>query len=382
MNKLVKLIGLSVLSAQILVSGTLNKNELKEFKKLPLIRNQGIVVTSGQTINDSWYQIKATTKGRTIEFFTDKKILIAGKGFDLTKNGAPIELKTDMSKYKKDASVVVGEGDDEYFVFTDPECPFCKTFEKTIKAVKKHAKFYVYFMPLSFHKEAIPMSHYILSQTDRAAAMSDVMVNNSEAYKTKKYSSQEIASFNKILDTNKKLASQFGVSGTPTIFDKDGQKINNSNILYTKYNITKPLDMRAIKYLNDKDAQIVIGSGEEDIYIFSSTQCPHCKTMFKNTKKFNDLKKEYTMHFYLMATGSNPKQAKEEAEYLLNFQDMKIRSENFEKMMKGQHIMSKAVEKDEKKFKLIQSVAQREMINGTPTIFDKSGQPIADLEKY
>jgi thiol:disulfide interchange protein DsbC len=156
----------------------------------------------------------------------DKKIVILGNGFD-ANNGKIIEFPTDMSIYKADKLYTIGNGKKEYYLFTDPECPYCKKFEKQMDKLKDDIKIHVFLFPLDFHKNSISMSKYIISQKtskDRMIAAKDIADNKTD-YKNAKYTSKENEEMLKLIDRHKKIGIDVGVAGTPAVFSATGKTI-------------------------------------------------------------------------------------------------------------------------------------------------------------
>lgn len=54
---------------------------------------------------------------------------------------------------------------------------------------------------------------------------------NSADFKNKKFTEAEKAKFDKIIDSNMKLADELGVRGTPALFDINGKSLSWVNVL-------------------------------------------------------------------------------------------------------------------------------------------------------
>ncbi len=98
-------------------------------------------------------------------------------------------------------------------VFTDPECPYCRKFEKEL-ANLKGVTVYSFLFPLSFHKHAKRWSSAIWCAKDRHKMMTDIMVNNADP---------ETGLCETPIEANIALAKQLGISGTPTLIAGDGR---------------------------------------------------------------------------------------------------------------------------------------------------------------
>ncbi|MEA2072032.1 MAG: thioredoxin fold domain-containing protein [Campylobacterota bacterium] len=228
-----KIIKALLLSGFITMSLLANNSDLKtKIENLPMIKSNKIKVMSLLTQNGV-HQFKGTVlgkKGVIIEGFItgDLKTLMLGKAYDVinsTELVMPYDL--DIKKLKSLAAYKTGNGKDEYFVFTDPECPYCQRLEKQIVSLKKNVTLYTILFPLNFHKNAKSMSRYILSRKtndEKAKAMKEIS-NKSTIFQTVKYSEKERAALNILIDLALKEANRIGINSTPTILNAKGFKV-------------------------------------------------------------------------------------------------------------------------------------------------------------
>ena len=96
------------------------------------------------------------------------------------------------------------------------------------KNLKKNYRVHVILFPLSFHKNAKAMSYYILAgKTDeeKDKRFREVL-GGSDVWKNYKPSKEEKAKFDRMLNTAKKAVEELGARGTPTVYDKDFNRIN------------------------------------------------------------------------------------------------------------------------------------------------------------
>lgn len=248
-----------------------------EIKKLTMFNKPNIEINS-YLEHESTYHIKGTVKDaqRIAPFEAyvtkDYKEVIFGKGFEASTE-KPLLIPLDTALMKRTAAYSVGDGEDEYFIFTDPECPYCKSLEKSIPMLSKNAKFHIFLYPLSFHKEAKAMSYHIMSKKnnkEKAEAMHGV-ANNSLEYKDAKVSQNDIVKFDADLKAQMDIANSLGVTGTPSIFDGNGNKIEFPQLLQ-KYNIAEPVDLEGINFLRESNLEIVLNNDAQSkkplLYIF------------------------------------------------------------------------------------------------------------------
>jgi len=157
----------------------------------------------------------------------DKKVVLLGDAMD-ANTGETIKRPLDMKKIRQSADIVYGSGSKEYIVFTDPECPYCVKFEKMWPAIEKKVKLYVFFMPLSNHRNATQMSYHVMKQKDQKAKAKAIldMANGDKSYERLTMSQQINELFGKKISENQALANEFGARGTPAVFDTKGAAVN------------------------------------------------------------------------------------------------------------------------------------------------------------
>ena len=138
---------------------------------------------------------------------------------DLTADKVPqAEAKAKAVDYSElpfaDAVVTKrGDGNRELVVFSDPDCPYCKTLEKTLEQLD-NVTIYTFLMPLAqLHPQAAAKAMGVWCASDRAEAWGDLMLRGKEAP-----AGQCDNPFAKIAA----LAESLGIRGTPTIIFRDG----------------------------------------------------------------------------------------------------------------------------------------------------------------
>jgi len=242
---MLKKITLSVLVATMLFANGDNNKILENIKQIGIFKSPSLDLNT--IINKgSIYQVGGTNKlqnGRVmdIEAFvtTDLQYVILGKGFE-AKSGAEMIIPKDMSVYSSKGAFTVGTGNNEYFLFTDPECPYCINLEKDViskltEENLKNIKINVFLFPLSFHKNAKSMSYYIMSKKDNQSkinATKEIMIDGNLKYQETKYSTVELEALNKSLDAQKEVVEKLNITGTPTLIDSVGKKVKDYRILF------------------------------------------------------------------------------------------------------------------------------------------------------
>ena len=233
-NKISSAIATIIISTSLMAS---DGEVIKQIEKMDIVTGiQGKV--EKLVDHGALYQISVISQknGMLNEAFLTKDLstIIFGNALD-TKSSRQlfIPIEMDVDAVKKVASYSYGNGKNEYFLFTDPECPYCITLEKEMHKLKDDVKVYVVLFPLSFHKNAKSMSYYILSQKNnalKAKAMSDI-ANGSLDYQMAKYSTSQLQMLNQKLNSGLKMAQVLRINATPSILSAEGEKVDPQKIM-------------------------------------------------------------------------------------------------------------------------------------------------------
>lgn len=181
-----KIIAGTLIAGLSISAMAMSKEEIAKYTNNKLLGNDRMVILSGKEIGDNLAILKGFTTapdGSKIpfQFVTNNKVVITSSGqvFDTeTKQEIKVPIG-DTSEFKKMATYSIGKGNKEYFLFTEPECPYCKNFHKNFKEenLKDDVKVYVYMYPLNFHFFAKDGAIATLSQPEdkRAAYYSKII---------------------------------------------------------------------------------------------------------------------------------------------------------------------------------------------------------------
>ncbi len=112
---------------------------------------------------------------------------------------------------------VKGDGSRKVAVFSDPHCPYCVRFEKSLQEMT-NITVYTFLYPLeSIHPGATQVAKHIWCAPDRAATWTAWMLNKKQPAALNCKADQ--------VDTMVKLGEKLKVTGTPTLFFEDGHRI-------------------------------------------------------------------------------------------------------------------------------------------------------------
>jgi thiol:disulfide interchange protein DsbC len=229
-----------VIIGSLLFSSALNaankevsKNEIAQMEQLELLKRAQIKITKAYD-NGSLYILDINVQGNADEIYLtkDKKYILSGDLIDVS-NGMKITAPADLTGIRGKEAFVYGKGTEEYFLFTDPECPYCKKLESYLPQIENKVKIRVFYFPIDSHENAKDLSLYVLSQktaSEKIEAMFNASENLDKA-KNAKYTQVELEKLEKTLEEQIQIGMKLNVQGTPTIYDKDGKSVVWVNLL-------------------------------------------------------------------------------------------------------------------------------------------------------
>lgn len=199
----------------------IKENQIKILK----VKDEGnIYLIKGEPTNPPPGQPKSP-----FDFYVtkDKKIIIMGSAIyteTIEKVSFPIDKNILIGK----EAFSYGTGSKVLYAFTDPECPYCKDFERKMETLKDKYTFKIFLYPLPFHTQAIAMSKWILKGKD-ANQMGQRLVaiaNGSVEYKNLKLSADEEKQLTQTIEKQKSVAQEAEIRATPTVLDSNFNKVN------------------------------------------------------------------------------------------------------------------------------------------------------------
>lgn len=395
---------LSIATTTLLLAQNADLEKAKqEIENLQGFKNFNTKVMEIQHLEgaDGWYAIKGlqdTNQGkRSFDMVTNKEVVVFGNAFSL-KDGKNLSVKTDFAKLKSSASYKIGNGKEEFFLVTDPECPYCQRLEEKLHLLKDKATIYVYMTAdiIPSHLAAKGMINYINSfpEKDRGGVANKIFLEkdktkllktidkyNIEMYtallqyksnpearglasmylgylsqafgvkldtdaeqnrflndKIKELSKTDYAKLDKEYTTTQETIDiHFKPNGTPTVFDAAGNKLSNQFEMFAKLDA---YDMDKIRALaSDSELMVKAGKkGAKKAYYFISTQCPACINDFNNKEKLDKLLAENEVYFFLGVNGGDYQTAEKELKYILSQKDDAKKLEALKSIMAGQKL--------------------------------------------
>ena len=221
MKKWLTLLGLSALTLTSAYASTttLEKNLKKEFPQVPTkilgdTPIKGVYeLLVGDTIVYTDENARYFFVGNLVDF-KNKQNLTAKREEALTKidvNTLPLEQAIKHVK---------GDGSRTLYVFSDPDCPYCKKLEKNMTSVD-NVTLYTFLFPLkNLHPNAETVAQQIWCASNPYEAWEDYMILNKAPTTT--------ANCDNPIQKNIALGRSLNITGTPTLFLADGSRISGA----------------------------------------------------------------------------------------------------------------------------------------------------------
>jgi len=115
--------------------------------------------------------------------------------------------------------VVKGSGKRALYVFTDPDCPFCKQLEVNLRDLTDVTIHYYFFPLVSIHPDARRKSIAAWCSKNPAQAWEAMVLNGTPP---------TAADCAHPVDRNIALAEKLAITGTPTLIAGDGRKLSGA----------------------------------------------------------------------------------------------------------------------------------------------------------
>jgi len=206
---------------------------ITEKEATELLKKTGITVISvKQAQTKGLFELLAERDGQKALLFLDyaKKHLVQGVVVNLETLQPVSSHPRDLFQPKQVTSVdpeaipienaiIIGnpKGTKKLYVFTDPDCPYCRQFHPELRKLEKIAPdvaIYVIPLPLPMHPGAFDKARVLLEA--KSQELLDKIFDGKEAPKPSKDASKAQ------VDAIIKFANTHGISGTPTLVMPDG----------------------------------------------------------------------------------------------------------------------------------------------------------------
>lgn len=141
---------------------------------------------------------------------------------NLTEEREQILKRIDVKQLPLNQAIkqVKGNGKRVIYIFSDPDCPYCQKLELEL-AKLNNVTLYLFIMPLKeLHPNAEAISKQIWCSKKPAQAWTDYTINK------KQPSAKD--SCETPIEKNIELAKKLEITGTPTLFLKDGTRLSGA----------------------------------------------------------------------------------------------------------------------------------------------------------
>jgi len=182
--------------------------------------------------------IKTSPISGLYELFVGGSLIYTDKNYDyVIVNGSIIDIKSKKNKteeslkqltsikfnelpFQNAIEIKKGSGAYKFVIFSDPDCPYCKSLEIGLaESNLTDYTAYIFLYPLkAIHPDAASKSESIWCSKNKGEAWSSFMVIGT---------TPEKVNCDNPLNENEKLAEEIGISGTPTIYLNNGQQTQN-----------------------------------------------------------------------------------------------------------------------------------------------------------
>lgn len=117
---------------------------------------------------------------------------------------------------KDSIKVVHGNGERKLYLFSDPDCPYCKSLERELQKLD-NVTIYTFLFPIAeLHPQAIEKSRLVWCAKDKKAAWKALMQEG-------KQPEGDTTACQNPIERNVELGRKLGIEGTPSMFFEDGR---------------------------------------------------------------------------------------------------------------------------------------------------------------
>ena len=174
------------------------------------------------------YEVRYKSPGGMRIVYTDANAthIIVGKIYEAASERDVTEerirklnaIKFDSLPLDQAVKIQRGNGKRVVAMFSDPHCPYCKTFEKTLQQIDD-ITVYVFMFPV-IHPELADQSKAVWCSPDRAKAWLDVALRGKPPTGP--------ASCPNPVEKNLQLGRSIGVNSTPTLILASGERVSGA----------------------------------------------------------------------------------------------------------------------------------------------------------
>lgn len=182
--------------------------------------------TKDAVVKKSFGNFYSVVRGNDVLYINDDlSILINGDVVDLKENRSLTRALRDASRPKVDPAdlraaqadaIRLGAGSRKVFVFSDPDCPYCRQLQAELGKLQNVSVFVLPLPLTGLHPNAATIAENIWCAADRTAAWNAYLLRGQKPVDQK---------CSNPLDRNAALAAKYRVLGTPAIVFEDGSVV-------------------------------------------------------------------------------------------------------------------------------------------------------------
>lgn len=231
MNKIIKsLLLLTFLFSANLFALDSTKIE-QNIKELKLVKENGLLIKKIIDLENIWgVRTLNPQSNMYMNLFVSKdlKFTFIGEGF-FNETLEKIGFAININELKGKEALTYGNGKEVIYLFTDPSCPACARFDKTIDKYKDLYTFKIYFFLLESHfPNSRQKAYYILDGKNNKEKFkrlynTTLNIDNNWAITTIPYS--KTIKYDKILNEHIEYANGLNLKGTPSLLNEKGQEL-------------------------------------------------------------------------------------------------------------------------------------------------------------
>ncbi|GLQ30247.1 thioredoxin fold domain-containing protein [Litoribrevibacter albus] len=244
---------------------------VETFKALPSIRENDIQITEYQEVEGLYLVngLRLNQRGKMVpvsfSVSSDLRYTFLGKVID-NQSGKGVYVRKPLTTYTDQASFSQGDGSEAYYIFTDIECAWCTKLEAELikRSLPETVSLHYFLYPLQQTESGIDKSYFVLAQnrSQRLDVMRRIMLNKDKEYQHKTFEESERRTFDSQNAQVTEIAKELSVRGTPTIFDKEGNRYTYKQLLAMLWKDTPENDKTSnsntfnSKTLNSKERSV------------------------------------------------------------------------------------------------------------------------------
>nr|WP_314542650.1 DsbC family protein [uncultured Massilia sp.] len=180
--------------------------------------------TKDAVVKKAFGNFYSIVRGNEIIYINDDlSILINGDVVDLKANRSLTNTlreanrpKVDLSDLRESDAIKMGHGTRKIFVFSDPDCPYCRQLQGELGKLENVSVFVLPLPLTGLHPNAATIAENIWCAADRSAAWNGYLLRGVKP--------AEKACSNPLV-RNAALAAKYRVLGTPAIVFEDGSVV-------------------------------------------------------------------------------------------------------------------------------------------------------------